>query len=88
MTHYTINYEHGYHEAKHQQAIADTKRYLSAHTYWQMTTKMRAEPIPLLKVWMFYATFAGVQGYPAHAWYYEIWPSANEMPETLVEVEV
>lgn len=79
MTHYDIHYEPGYSQAKHDKAIQDIKDYLGVVKYEAKTAEIGKLERPPLNVWTdIYAPFSGVRGYPAHAWYYEIWPDACE----------
>jgi len=58
----------------HAAAVSDVKFWLGDR-YDEMTEKLRQEPQPSIGAFMnIYAPFAGVQGYPARAWYHEIWP--------------
>jgi len=75
MVHYTIDYAGMSPQDAHTKAIQDIKDYMGEERYTIMTKRLRLESPPGVGAFMhIYAPFAGVQGYPARAWYDEIWP--------------
>ena len=73
MTSYIINYEGLDPVAKHNQAIADTQEYLGPERFEKLTALFKEQPYTLDQFQMA-ASFAGVQGYPAKAWYNYCYP--------------
>ena len=73
MTHYTVNYEGLDDVAKHNKAIADTKDYLGEDRLDKLTGLFREQPYTLDQFCLA-ASFAGVQGYPAKAWFNYCYP--------------
>ena len=65
-------------EAKHKQAIADIKEFWGLPAYEGLTRGfLEKEKVPK-RTFISAMSFAGVQGYPAHALYKELWPDAED----------
>ena len=73
MTHYTVNYEGLDKVTKHNKAIQDIKDYLGEDRFNQITELVRKDSYTLDQFRMA-VSFAGVQGYPAKAWYNYCFP--------------
>lgn len=75
MTHYTISYANLSPQAKHLQAIADTKEYLGGEAkFTKLVEDFRQYPPQRLTALEMYLSLIGVQGYPVQAMHDEIWP--------------
>lgn len=68
MTHYTISYEGLDPIEKHNKAIADIKEYVGEDRFKDLTARFK-EMSPSLEQFELMVSFAGVQGYPAKAWF-------------------
>lgn len=75
MTHYTINYEGLSEIEKHNKAIQDIKDYLGEAKFDEVTAIVKNSPKPYnLEQFLLAVSFAGIQGYPAKAWYNHCYP--------------
>lgn len=66
--HYTVNYEGLDPIAKHNKAIADIKEYLGEDRFETLTEQFKNRS-PSFEQFELMVSFAGVQGYPAKAWF-------------------
>lgn len=69
MTSYTVNYEGLDPIAKHNKAIEDIKDYMGSERFEMLTELFKNEGEMTLGQFEMVVSFAGVQGYPAKAWY-------------------
>jgi hypothetical protein len=72
--HYSIDYSGLTNVEAHNQAISDIKEYVGDQRYIDLTNLSRANGQISLDTFRMMISFAGVQGFPARAWYNEIWP--------------
>ena len=72
--HYTVSYEGLSSQEKHDKALGDLKEYLGEDRFEQLTRELSRHPDLTLEQFEFYASFAGVQGYPVRAWYLHCFP--------------
>lgn len=70
---YTINYEGLDPIAKHNKAICDIKDYLGEDRFAHLVNLFREHPYTL-EQFQLAASFAGIQGYPAKAWFNYCYP--------------
>lgn len=79
MTHYSIDYSTLKGDEKAKQAIKDIIDYVGAVRFIEIGQLMREryKEKPSLDQFRLMTSFAGVQGYPAEAWYKHIWPETE-----------
>lgn len=79
MTHYTIRYDETG-DAKRRKALSDIRDWLGKKRYEAMTEAYRAMPQPKRHGFALQMSFAGVSGFPVHAWYETLWnPTQHDM---------
>lgn len=70
MSHYTIDYAGLDPIAAHNHAIEDIEEYLGTKKFKELNEMFKPMMESLtLEQFMFYASFPGIQGYAAKAWY-------------------
>jgi hypothetical protein len=73
MTHYNVDYSGMDEVAKHNKAIEDIKEYMGEERFTKLTALLKEDSYTLSQFEMA-VSFAGVQGYPAKAWYNYCFP--------------
>lgn len=71
--HYEINYNDLEPEVKRLKAIADIKDYMGEAKYYILTEQFKGMSLTL-EQFQLYASLAGIQGYPALAWWHTVYP--------------
>ena len=76
MSSYTVNYDELDPMAKHNKAIQDIKDYLGESQFFNLTDRLLDNwpQQPELEQFVMAVSFAGIQGYPAKAWYNYCYP--------------
>jgi hypothetical protein len=74
MTHYTVDYSNLTGQAKLDKAIADTVEYMGQPKFDEITEEFRKLPEMTLQRFQAFASLAGVQGFPATAWFNYCFP--------------
>lgn len=77
MTHYNVDYSGLDEVAKHNKAIQDIKDYMGEPKFEELTGMFKEVPEPErpnLDKFELLVSFAGIQGYPAKAWYNYCYP--------------
>jgi len=69
MTHYTVDYTALTGEAKREKALRDIEDYLGKERYDYLTEVLANGEGYDLETFSMIVSFAGVQGYPAKAWW-------------------
>lgn len=75
--HHTINYSHIADVAQRDaKALSDTSTFLGKKAFDTLTEQFKAKPPRGLMEFTLLCSFAGIQGYPALAWFKHIFPDA------------